>query len=149
MNGSLFKHALGLAGLTGNPLHISVDPPVPGWEVGLTMTFLVPRVITTMFSDGESMTPFSLSSHLWLCVNQPSGQESRWNCRRAFKGALWDHIATRMPRHLHWEMLLKCLLSSFPWLPPSVNPMIFFWVIKSCLIWLLPYLFNNGFHPGS
>lgn len=25
----------------------------------------------------------------------------------------------------------------------------FFWVIKSCLIWLIPYLFNNRFHPGS
>lgn len=25
----------------------------------------------------------------------------------------------------------------------------FFWVIKSCLIWLIPYLFNNGFHPES
>lgn len=25
----------------------------------------------------------------------------------------------------------------------------FFWVIKSCLIWLIPYLFNNRFHAGS
>lgn len=31
----------------------------------------------------------------------------------------------------------------------SVKSSYFFWVIKSCLIWLIPYLFNNRFHPGS
>lgn len=25
----------------------------------------------------------------------------------------------------------------------------FFWVIKSCLIWLISCLFNDRFHPGS
>lgn len=69
-------------------------------------------------------------------------QETAWksckiNCESTSLPAFLNSVVSRVAEMSALLLTFFCELKYF------------FWVIKSCLIWLIPYLFNNRFHPGS